>query len=279
MISIAHSPDADDFFLFWPLRERLIDCGEFNFRFTEMDTEQLNQAALVGEYDICAISVAVYPQIRSNYLILPTGASVGRRYGPVVVSKKLRGAAELQTATVAVPGQSTTAALLFRQYAPHAHLVEAPLTPFEHVFELLENDQVDAAVLIHEGQIAYSERGFSKLLDLGDWWFTDTKLPLPLGLNVIRKSLGDKAVSELTSLTLEAAKYARDNIETLLPSLFDFTQTRRGKLKTMSELKTYLEMYANADSVWLPEDCRKAIAKICGRNCSAEYAETESALV
>lgn len=272
MISIAHSPDADDFFLFWPLREKLIDCGGFEFRFTEMDTEQLNQAAIKGEYDICAISVAAYPLVAKDYLILPTGASVGRSYGPVVVSKKLHSLSELTNARVAVPGETTTAAALFSKFAPSAKRVEAPLTPFERVFELLDSNAVDAAVLIHEGQIAFAERGFHKLLDLGRWWFEETKLPLPLGINVIKRTLRESEIQSLTALTVEAARFARANIEEILPALFEFTQTRKGKLKTLPELRTYLQMYANEDSLDLPEDCRDAIARLCRPACEPEYA-------
>jgi len=271
-ISVAHSPDADDFFLFWPIREKLLSCEDYEFSFTELDTEELNQAALSERFDICAISVAIYPRISEDYLILPSGASVGRKYGPAVVSKTCRHRDELTDAKVAVPGKTTTAALLFQRFAPKARISEAPLTPFERVFEMLESKEVDAAVLIHEGQIAFAERGFHKLLDLGEWWNESTGLPLPLGLNVIHTRLGEKDICALRDLTINAASYARAHLKEIIPSLFEHTQLKRGKLRTLTELEKYLSMYANEDSVILPEDCKLAIAELCGSKEIPRYA-------
>ena len=272
MITVAHSPDADDFFLFWPLRTGMIDSEGFGFTFTEHDTQQLNEAAITGKYDICAISVAVYPKIAERYAILSSGASVGRNYGPVVVSLEKVSKEALAGKRIGVPGKDTTAALLFARLFPNCELIETPLTPYDEVFRRLRENEIDAAVLIHEGQIAFAERGLHQIEDLGAAWQKRSGLPIPLGVNVIRKSLGADSVQKLSALAEKSARFASDNRAKILPALFDFTQRRLGKLASQVELGKYLDMYANADSISLPDDCREAIASLLGKDVRVQYA-------
>ena len=272
MITVAHSPDADDFFLFWPLRTGMIDPEGFSFSFTELDTQRLNEAAIAGRFDICAISVAVYPKIADQYAILTSGASVGRNYGPVVVSAHPMRKEALAGKRVGVPGRDTTAALLFEKLFPDNELIDTPLTPFDEVFRRLRDEEIEAAVLIHEGQIAFSERGLHQLEDLGRAWHAQTGLPIPLGVNVIRKSLGSQTVCKLSELATKSARFAAANRKEILPALFELTQRRLKKLDSVEELEKYLDMYANSDSISLPEDCRRAISEMLGRDLQVQYA-------
>ncbi len=272
-ISVAHSPDADDFFLFWPLRTGLIDGGIYSFSFTELDTEELNAAAAAERFDICAISIAAYPKLAGKYAILTSGASVGRNYGPALVSRKIAKLEDLRGAKVGIPGKNTTAALLFSRLSPESETVEVPLTPFEEVFRRLDENELDAAVLIHEGQIAFAERGLARLADLGRWWFEKTDLPVPLGVNAVRLGVGEDAVRALAHLTEESARYAAKHRSRILPDLFELTQRRTNKLKTFEELERYLDMYANEDSLELRGDVREAIGRLLGEGCVVRYAE------
>ena len=270
MIRIAHSPDADDFFLFWPIRRKLI-VVENDFEFTELDTEDLNRAALNEEFDICAVSTALYPKIRDSYLVLPSGMSVGRNYGPVVVAREPIDPSALNDMLVGIPGENTTAALLLRALAPGARTVEIPLTPYSAAFDAVQSAAVDAAVLIHEGQIAFADHRLHAVKDLGKFWFESTSLPLPLGMNVIHRRLGPARITALSALLKTAASFALEHTTEILPDLHSISQLHQGKLQTLDELRRYLGMYANQDSVDAPEDCRRAVDTLL--NLTASYAD------
>jgi 1,4-dihydroxy-6-naphthoate synthase len=270
-ISIAHSPDADDYFLFWALQKKMLAHEPFEFSFAELDTEDLNRSARAGKYDVCAVSVAAYPDIADQYMILSSGASVGRGYGPTLVSGAAVQVEDLQRAVIGIPGFKTTAAAVLRRLVPDASFVEIPLSPYRAVFDALETGRVEAAVLIHEGQIAYAEENLHLVTDLGKWWLQRTGLPLPLGINVIRKALGKETVDTLARLFSESVRYAREHVETILPELFDYSQAQRGKLREPQRLKHYLDLYANADSIELAPDCQTAIALLCGEHCLPEF--------
>ncbi len=270
-INVAHSPDADDFFLFWAIRKALIDTNGFEFSFVEADTEDLNNSAINSEFDVCAISLATYPLVAKNYLILPHGASVGRNFGPVVIAKKNFAIEELNSLIVGIPGKNTTAALLFKQIAPQAKTKEIPIRPYSAVFEALEKQEIAAAVVIHEGQIDYASKDCVLLLDLGKWWYQKTKLPIPLGINVIKKSLGEDIIFKVSSLIRNSINYSLKNQDLLLPQLFEFTQKSTKKLGTLQQLKKYLSMYANEDSAELKEDCAWAMEELLGPEVRLQY--------
>ncbi len=270
-VSIAHSPDADDYFLFWALRHELLPCPEFEFSFREMDTEDLNCAAREEIFDVCAVSVAAYSEIADKYLILSSGASVGRNYGPALVSKQSSGIAALRTARIGIPGKRTTAAKVLQRLAPQAQTVEIPLTPYRAAFDALDSGEIDAAVLIHEGQIAFAQHQLHLVTDLGKWWTQETSLPLPLGINVIRKSLGAASISGLARLFRQAVKYSLNHQAEILPELFRCSQLEQGKLRSERELQQYLNMYANEDSVSLRDDCKRAIALLSGSGTPPEF--------
>ena len=269
-ISVAHSPDADDYFLFWGIRKGVLE-SPFTFSFLELDTQDLNSAARGGEFDVCAISVAAYPEIARDYLILSSGASVGRGFGPALVARSEIEIEDLSGKRIGIPGRTTTAAAVLRRLVPGAETIEIPLTPYSAVFDALSTGRVDAAVLIHEGQIAYQEHGLKLLSDLGRWWQSATGLPLPLGINVIKKSLGAEAIDKLARLFRQSIEYSLQHQDQILGELFEISQTKKQKLSSEAQLKRYLAMYANSDSVELRADCKDAIRLLCGSDIEAEF--------
>ena len=260
---IFHSPDTDDLLLFWQLI-RLDSLNGRKLLARGMDTEQLNLAALNGEPDICAVSAAILPQLEGRYALSPYGASIGRGFGPAVVSKRLKSATELSGAKVAVPGMTTTAALVFKKLAPEAELVTVPITPFHAVFEALNSGAVDAAVLIHEGQIAFNSFGCKRLTDLGSWWYSETQLPLPLGVNVVRIFPDSSETASLNLALQESVNYGLDNVTRILPEILRENPALTEKLPTIAEFERYLGMYANEDSRRLESDCVKALKLLLG---------------
>lgn len=266
-ISIAHSPDADDRFFFWPLKERLVDSGDFNFKFQAFDTATLNREAERGTWDVIAISLAHYPKIAEQYLLLEHGASVGINYGPALVRRN----GETGPITkIGVPGTTTTASALARLCYPNAEFIEIPILPFEAMFQALNDRLVDAAVLIHEGQLAFKDRGLTLVQDLGEWWSTETGTPLVLGVNVLRTALGMDVGTTVSKTIKQSIQYALEHqaefIEYLLAS-------GEANLKTADELKRYLEMYANRDSLKLDFKCKVGVQTLLEK---IGYAEADS---
>lgn len=264
MITIAHSPDADDYFMFWALRTGALRLEGEEFELEAYDTQDLNDLAKREAKDICAISTAVYPRIREHYRILSSGMSVGRDYGPALVAREEIALSGLNEKRIGIPGRDTTAALLLRRVAPDAETIEIPLTPYTRVFEELDSGAVDAAVLIHEGQIAFAERNLVRLCDLGKVWFEATGLPLALGVNVIHRRLGDARIAAISKLLRDCARFAVTHRAEILPVLFEQSQRSQGKLRSLEELDRYLGMYANEDSLEASGDTRASIAALLG---------------
>ena len=253
-ITVGHSPDSDDYFMFWALKENLIDTMGFEFSFQARDTAELNQAAVNHIYDVVAISAAIYPQIQHSYILLPFGASVGRNYGPKVVSERERSISDLNYLSIAIPGETTTAALLLRRIAPSAHLIPYPISPYERVFTAMSKGEVDAALLIHEGQLNYRKRSLKMIVDLGVWWHETTQLPLPLGLNAIAKNLGKETISVISNLIRNSIIYAQQNIDAALDYLIVLNRHRELVFSSKGEIAQYLEMYVNKDSLTIKPD-------------------------
>jgi len=264
LVRVAHSPDADDYFMFDGLKR---SAGElqFNFSFDAFDTQTLNELALEGKADVIAVSAAVLPQIVDSYMVLPHGASVGRNYGPVIVSKKPFRIEELQQAVIGSPGELTTAQFVAKELLPDATFVQVPITPFEEIFKQLEKGRIDAAILIHEGQLSFEKRKLHKLIDLGEWWFKQTKLPLPLGVNVIKRSLGEESIQKISALISESIRSAVENPEALIDSLSRLNKERAVDWTTPAEIKRYLGMYANEDTLELKADVRQALRELVSR--------------
>ncbi|MBI3322262.1 MAG: ABC transporter substrate-binding protein [Candidatus Omnitrophica bacterium] len=204
VVRIGHSPDPDDAFLFYAMTQGKIPMEGIAVTHRLMGIEDLNALALKGELEMTAISLHAYAYCASQYLLLTAGASVGEGYGPVIVAKRPMDLAALQRTTIAVPGKLTTAALLLRLAAGP---VQVKLMPFDAILGAVKSGEVEAGVLIHEGQITYAEEGLFKVVDLGEWWLQKTALPLPLGVNVVRRNLGEQA-GRLARIFKQSLDYA-----------------------------------------------------------------------
>lgn len=263
-LSLAYSVDADDAFMFHAVGAGLIDGRGLSFSHRRADTAALNRLALAGGADVVAISAGVYPAVAASYQLLPHGASVGRGFGPVVVARTPMTARELAGARVGIPGLTTTAWLVLRLIAPAAVPVEIPIAPFAGIFEALERGDVDAALLIHEGRLLYPQRGLHKVVDLGEWWAEETALPLPLGVNVIRRALGPEVITRASAVLRESIQYALCHRHDLIASI---AAEDRGDqaLADKSLIDQYLKLYANDDTASMAEDARQATAVLFQR--------------
>ena len=209
-LTLGHSPDPDDAFLFYGMTSGKIDTEGFSFQHVLQDIETLNQRALRDEMDITAISVHTYAFVSDQYALLPYGASVGERYGPILVSKKPLSLEQLRSAKIASPGPKTTAQLILMLYLQPKQVVFAP---FDRIMELVLRGEADAGVLIHEGQLTFARQGLKKIVDFGQWWYDKTKLPLPLGVNVVSKRLplaAQKLIARLLGKSLTSALEHRE---------------------------------------------------------------------
>jgi 1,4-dihydroxy-6-naphthoate synthase len=261
-LRLAFSPDSDDIFMFWPLLNGHVDAGGHTFEHVRADTEALNRGALEGTFDVCAISIANYPRVSARYLLLPHGGSVGRGYGPVVVSERDMTIASLRGKRIGVPGLKTTAYLVLRAIEPDFQAIVLPISPFSRAFEAVREGEVDAALLIHEGRLTYEEAGMKKVLDLGEAWAARTGgLPLPLGGNAIKRDLGDDVIRDVSSRLRESIRWSLTHRERLLDELLSAEQRREVGL-TRALLDRYLAMYANEDTLSYPADARAACDRL-----------------
>ena len=220
-ISVAHSPDSDDAFMFYGLATNKLETDGLKFEHTLKDIQSLNEAAKQGVYDVTAISFHAYAYISDKYALLPHGASIGDRYGPVLVSKEPHRAEEISYMKIAVPGGLTSAFLALRIYNQD---FEYTVVPFDEIIDYVQKGKADAGLLIHEGQLFYKQMGLSKVLDLGEWWFEKTGLPLPMGGNVIKRDLGEELMRKVSKHLLQSIKYSMDNREDALAYAMQFAR-------------------------------------------------------
>ena len=205
-IRIGHSPDSDDAFMFYALAKGLIPTAPYEIVHVIEDIETLNQRALAAELEVTAISVHAYAYVAKDYALMPCGASIGDRYGPLIVSKAPM--ESLEGKRIAIPGKMTTAYLTLSLLQPN---FEAETRPFDKILEAVQQDEVDAGLIIHEGQLTYAREGLHKVIDLGEWWYEETGLPLPLGANVIRRDLGTEKIRKITALLKQSIQYSLDH--------------------------------------------------------------------
>lgn len=259
-ISLAYSPDTDDAFMVYALREGLIDAGSYDFDFTSTDIQTLNQAAKEGMYDITAISVAAYPDISDTYELMPVGASIGDDFGPVIVvanTSSLQTLRDLAGKKIAVPGLQTSAffaaSLLLADFT-------AVALPFHDIGPAVKSGAVDAGILIHELQLNYAEHGFRRLADLGSLWHERFNLPLPLGANAIRRSLGPTHITALNALYQNSIKWGLANREFTVRAAS--ARAFQGLGDRMAD--RYISMYVNENSLDLNANVRLAIDTLLG---------------
>jgi 1,4-dihydroxy-6-naphthoate synthase len=206
LITVGHSPDPDDAFMFYALAHDKLDTGDLRFRHELQDIETLNRRALRGELEVTAVSIHAYAHLLDKYALLPSGCSMGDRYGPMVVAKRPMTVGDLKTARIAVPGTLTTAFLTLRLLLPQGFSYE--VLPFDKILNAVAEGRVDAGLIIHEGQLTFQNQGLHLVVDLGVWWQERTGLPLPLGGNVVRRDLGDATMKQISRLLKESIRYA-----------------------------------------------------------------------
>jgi 1,4-dihydroxy-6-naphthoate synthase len=250
-IRLAHSPDSDDAFMFYALATEKIDPGEFTFTHQLEDIETLNQAASKGLYEVTAVSIHAYAYFHEQYALLNSGASMGEGYGPILVSKTKISLEELSKRTIAIPGEQTSAFLALKLMQPD---FQHHVTSFDEIIPMVQRGEVDAGVVIHEGQLTYRDDGLFKVVDLGEWWEQTTGLPLPLGGNVIRRDLGMPAILQISELIQESIGYAFSHREEALSYAFQFG---RGLDDQLGE--RFVNMYVNERTLNYGEDGRKAV--------------------
>lgn len=266
-IRLAFSPDSDDIFMFWALLNGKVDAEGLAFVAERADTETLNLRAARGDVDVIAVSMARYAAIADDYLLLPHGASVGRGYGPVVVAPPAtaRSLAAYEGARIGVPGLRTTAYLVLRLLLPRFEAIVLPISPYARVFEALRTGEVDAALLIHEGRLTYEREGFARVTDIGEGWAALTGgLPLPLGGNAIRRGLGDALVAKVSRLCRASIAWALAHRDEVIDALLA-AESRSDVALDRAMLDRYLAMYANDDTLDLPDDGRRAVGELFTR--------------
>src|SRR5215469_8951227 len=205
LIRVGHSPDPDDAFMFYALAHDKIDTGNLQFRHELQDIETLNRRALRGELEVTAVSLHAYAHLLDKYALLPSGCSMGDRYGPMVVSRRPLRVEDLPKVRIAVPGTLTTAFLALRLLLPQGFQHE--VLPFDQILDAVASDRFDAGLIIHEGQLTFQNQGLSLVVDLGVWWQQRTGLPLPLGGNVVRRDLGPDTIRQISRLLKESIRY------------------------------------------------------------------------
>ena len=220
-ITLAHSPDSDDAFMFYGLATSKIDTGRLHFVHLLKDIQTLNEEAMRGTYDVTAISFHAYAYIADQYALLPHGASIGDNYGPIVVSREPATADDIPRLKIAVPGKLTSAFLALRIFNPDFEYV---VVPFDKIIDTVQNGTCDAGLLIHEGQLFYPNMGLHKVLDLGEWWHARTGLPLPMGGNAIRRDLGPQLIKEVSGLLRESIRYSLANRQDALQYAMQFAR-------------------------------------------------------
>ena len=270
VLTLGHSPDADDAFMFDALARGVVPTGGLRFQHVLQDIQTLNERAQRGELDISAISFASYPLVAKDYALMPCGASMGDGYGPMLVAPRPMKPSEIAGARVAIPGRLTSAFLALRLFLQDSSLIVPPssflVVPFDRIFDALREGKADAGLIIHEGQLTYAKAGLHLVEDLGAWWKRGTGLPLPLGGNVIRKALGDATMRAATAVLSASIRHGLDHLEEALPRL-------RGYARDMTDdlTRTFVKMYVNDYTVDYGETGRRAIREFLSRGAAAGF--------
>ena len=259
-IHIAHSPDSDDAFMFYGLASGKVPSHDFEIQHVLADIETLNRAAFDGKYEITAVSFHAYAHLTDRYILLPHGASMGDRYGPVVVAKKRPSPSKESLLTgirVAVPGELTTAFLTLRLFDP---TVEYTVMPFDRIQEAVHSGEAEAGLLIHEGQLTWKDEGLEKIVDLGEWWADRTSgLPLPLGGNVIKRDLGQARIETLSQMLHDSIAFGLAHREEAVKYAMQF-----GRGLDRARTDTFVGMYVNNLTLDYGTRGRDAVRRLLG---------------
>jgi len=254
-ITLAHSPDSDDAFMFYGLATHKIESGDFDFEHTLKDIQTLNEEARKGTYDVTAISFHAYAYVADKYALLPHGASIGDNYGPIVVANEELDPSELSQVKIAIPCTLTSA---FLALSIHTPTFKYEVVPFDQIIEAVTERRCDAGLLIHEGQLFYEDHGLHKVLDLGEWWHEHTNgLPLPMGGNAIRSNLGEQTIREVSDLLRESIRYSLDNREDALQYAMQFAREMDPELADR-----FVAMWVNDLTLDYTERGREAVRQL-----------------
>jgi len=249
-ISVAHSPDSDDAFMFYALATNKVRARGIRFTHTLCDIETLNRKALEGFYDVTAISFHAYPYIQEKYALLASGGSVGEGYGPMIVAPRMYPLEEIRRVRIAVPGKLTTAYLALKLFAPE---IETVVVPFDKIIPEVLAGKHEAGLIIHEGQLTYDKSGLHRVVDLGRWWHDTTGLPLPLGGNAIRRDLGPELMTSVARAIKQSIQYALDHREPALNYAMQFARDLDPSLADK-----FVGMYVNERTLDYGEEGRAA---------------------
>ncbi len=253
-ISVAHSPDSDDAFMFYGLATSKLDTGSISFTHVLKDIQTLNEEAMKGTFDVTAVSFHAYAYIAEKYCLLPHGASIGDNYGPVVVAREPQRPEDISRMKIAVPGTLTSAFLALRIFNSD---FDYEVVPFDNIIEAVQARECDAGLLIHEGQLFFESKGLHRVLDLGEWWHDRTGLPLPMGGNVIKRDLGPELIREVSRLLHKSIRYSLDNREDALQYAMQFARDMEPELADR-----FVAMWVNDLTLDYTERGREAVQRL-----------------
>jgi len=254
VITVAHSPDSDDAFMFYGLATNKLETDGLKFEHTLKDIQTLNEDAKNGVYDVTAISFHAYAYVADKYALLPHGASIGDKYGPILVAREPREPDEISKMNIAVPGELTSAFLALRIYNSDFRYT---VVPFDQIMDAVHKGEVDAGLLIHEGQLFYKQMGLDKVLDLGEWWHEKTGLPLPMGGNVIRRDLGFDLMKQVSKHLHRSIIFSMENREDALAYAMQFARDMQPELADR-----FVAMWVNDLTLDYGERGREAVRRL-----------------
>jgi 1,4-dihydroxy-6-naphthoate synthase len=267
LIRVGHSPDPDDAFMFYALAKDKIDTGKYRFEHELVDIETLNRRAFSGDLELTAVSLHAYAHLSDYYVLCPCGASMGDRYGPMVVARVDCSLEDLTCKVIAVPGTLTTAYLALRMCLGRefSHVV----VPFDEILDAVavgehQGAAIDAGLIIHEGQLTYADQGLKLVLDTGQWWYDVTGLPLPLGANVLRKDLGPQTIREVNRLLRESIEFGLAHREEALEYALSF-----GRGLDRAKADRFVGMYVNDWTLDFGPRGRRAVRELLARGHAA----------
>ena len=260
-IKLAHSPDSDDAFMFYGLATQKVRTPGMKFSHVLADIETLNKAAQQEIYDVTAFSFGAYPYLCDKYILLDCGASFGEGYGPIVVSGHPIKKNDLAGRKIAIPGMLTTSYLALKLFESN---VQTVTMPFDKILDAVQNKEVEAGLLIHEGQLLFSQMGLHRVVDLGQWWQEQTGLPLPLGANAIRRKLGEDLGRQISRVIRDSVSYALDHREPALNYALQFARDMDPLLADK-----FVGMYVNRWTLDYGEEGRRAVRELLARGAAA----------
>lgn len=262
-IHVGHSPDPDDAFMFYALAHDKLDTGPLKFTHELQDIETLNRRAMKGELEVSAVSIHAYAHLLDKYALLPSGCSMGDKYGPMVVARQPFTLEQLKTKRIAVPGTMTTAYLALRLCLGCDFAYD--VVPFDQILSVVESGKYEAGLIIHEGQLTFQNQGLKLIVDLGVWWHEKTGLPLPLGGNVVRRDLGDETIRLISKLLKQSIQYSLDHRQVALDYALQYGRDLDRKLADQ-----FVGMYVNDWTLDYGERGRTAVRKLLDEAAKAK---------